>query len=949
MNVHRLSATFGFLILGVFLSIVPQFAQATVSAATSFPQNLQLRDTGSEVRLLQRFLNAQGFFIASSGPGSPGNETDYFGILTYQALVKFQKANKLPTTGFFGPLTRAVMLAGATVDTPTAYSGVSPAAPKPSASSNTLPAASSSQTTVPLPFPLVSLSYGGGGEGGGGSTNSNNSNSQPVDTPPVISAIATSTSGYSTSTISWTTDKPATSEVVYGMTTSYGSVSTNAALATTHSIILSGLYSGVTYHFAVVSTDGADNTATSSDQTLTTTSAAPIVVYLTSTTTTSWTVPSNWSSYNNLQTIGAGGSGGAASHYDGGSGGGGGGWAEILGLSLTPNASVSYRVGIGGAAAVVGTNATANGNAGGSTWFCSSTSNCGALASSSVAVGAEGGGAGGGGYPALDTGGLAGLGSYPGVGTFTSNGGAGGGDTNADDPFSTGGGGAGGPNGNGADGVSNPGSHEASAGGAGDNGSGGSAGTGVVFNNGGNGGNGTEYDSLHGSGGGGGGGYSYDSTMYNTGAGGNGGLYGGGGGGAYTDQNGGAQSGSGGQGLIEIAYYPSYANPAPPPAPTDLLLSNTTQTTVNVSWSSGGGTTQYYYVAAGVGSTPTCSSGTLVNGTSFELSGLYVGTAYTIVVCAVDAYDVVGPAATANATTLTYTLAGSPPSAASSVGYDVATFYDDFSTSSDIDVNNTGNIAAYRWFTDNGGACNGSSSVLPPGDILTSATSGLTLLNDVSGCGWGIGTYQAWGGNINEVDWAGTGFANGLYVQVNMSFDPSHAVSNFDPFPVPTAWMEGYLGVPNCEENNELDLFEAIASSSDLISPTFSVNDWTADVNCVFSSYDLPNNKTTYAILGAADGSSSVDFTQTHSYGTLWLPASQNSGVGKIERFFDGVHIPSLDATYNDTSGEYDLLDSDTFGLILGAGTDNWPLHVQSVTVWQSEAANAKAGPVLHR
>ena len=43
-----------------------------------------------EVRLLQRLLNSAGYTIASSGPGSPGNETNIFGPLTVRALTRFQ-------------------------------------------------------------------------------------------------------------------------------------------------------------------------------------------------------------------------------------------------------------------------------------------------------------------------------------------------------------------------------------------------------------------------------------------------------------------------------------------------------------------------------------------------------------------------------------------------------------------------------------------------------------------------------------------------------------------------------------------------------------------------------------------------------------------------------------------------------------------------------------------
>ncbi len=63
--------------------------------------------TGEDVKNLQKLLNKQGFTIALSGPGSPGNETAYFGGATYRALVKFQKSRKIiPAVGRLGPLTR---------------------------------------------------------------------------------------------------------------------------------------------------------------------------------------------------------------------------------------------------------------------------------------------------------------------------------------------------------------------------------------------------------------------------------------------------------------------------------------------------------------------------------------------------------------------------------------------------------------------------------------------------------------------------------------------------------------------------------------------------------------------------------------------------------------------------------------------------------------------------
>jgi peptidoglycan hydrolase-like protein with peptidoglycan-binding domain len=63
----------------------------------------------SDIKLLQQFLNTHGFQVAPSGPGSPGSETSIFGNKTYQAVIKFQKANNLPATGYLGPLTRAAL------------------------------------------------------------------------------------------------------------------------------------------------------------------------------------------------------------------------------------------------------------------------------------------------------------------------------------------------------------------------------------------------------------------------------------------------------------------------------------------------------------------------------------------------------------------------------------------------------------------------------------------------------------------------------------------------------------------------------------------------------------------------------------------------------------------------------------------------------------------------
>jgi len=80
----------------------------TVTAA--FARNLELGMTGADVKALQQWLNANGYRVASSGPGSPGNETSKFGGATRAALIKFQKTMGItPAAGYFGPKTRAAV------------------------------------------------------------------------------------------------------------------------------------------------------------------------------------------------------------------------------------------------------------------------------------------------------------------------------------------------------------------------------------------------------------------------------------------------------------------------------------------------------------------------------------------------------------------------------------------------------------------------------------------------------------------------------------------------------------------------------------------------------------------------------------------------------------------------------------------------------------------------
>ncbi len=79
----------------------------TIPTLWLFTRDLQLGVNHPEVQLLQRYLNSQGYTISLSGAGSLGNETTFFGSLTQNALIKFQKEKGIsPAVGYFGPITR---------------------------------------------------------------------------------------------------------------------------------------------------------------------------------------------------------------------------------------------------------------------------------------------------------------------------------------------------------------------------------------------------------------------------------------------------------------------------------------------------------------------------------------------------------------------------------------------------------------------------------------------------------------------------------------------------------------------------------------------------------------------------------------------------------------------------------------------------------------------------
>ena len=73
--------------VGVIAGIAACLGASSVFADVSVPQqNLSFGSRGEAVLHLQKFLNERGYALAEAGPGSPGNETVFFGPRTRAAL-----------------------------------------------------------------------------------------------------------------------------------------------------------------------------------------------------------------------------------------------------------------------------------------------------------------------------------------------------------------------------------------------------------------------------------------------------------------------------------------------------------------------------------------------------------------------------------------------------------------------------------------------------------------------------------------------------------------------------------------------------------------------------------------------------------------------------------------------------------------------------------------------
>ncbi len=84
-----------FSIINLTIIILSVFGMmSAVHSQELFERNLRFGDQGQDVQRLQEFLNRHGAPVSDTGPGSHGNETDFFGTKTFRAVKIFQELNQ---------------------------------------------------------------------------------------------------------------------------------------------------------------------------------------------------------------------------------------------------------------------------------------------------------------------------------------------------------------------------------------------------------------------------------------------------------------------------------------------------------------------------------------------------------------------------------------------------------------------------------------------------------------------------------------------------------------------------------------------------------------------------------------------------------------------------------------------------------------------------------------
>ncbi len=282
------------------------------------------------------------------------------------------------------------------------------------------------------------------------------------------------------------------------------------------------------------------------------------------------------------------------------------------------------------------------------------------------------------------------------------------------------------------------------------------------------------------------------------------------------------------------------------------------------------------------------------------------------------------------------------PDAAVASGYTLNTFHTGPFSATNVDLANSGN-SGYQWYLNN------------PFGFAPTPNSAVTINSD--GSLTLTGTANAF--NVGQSQ--GIGFGGGAYFEATISFDPSRV--NVATRSWPSWWamaLEHFLALPGEHWTGqpssymhfiETDFFEYdTAGFAGESSYGGATHDWwgvwpTCDsTNSNYCNVTNDGKGTPFNNF-VINVPTTIDFTQPHRYGYLWVPAT-GTRQGFAQYYFDSQ--PNNDkitwSQYNcdappapepgTVSWTFGVLDCNHPALVLSTGPDA-PMTVYSVNVWQ--------------
>jgi hypothetical protein len=284
--------------------------------------------------------------------------------------------------------------------------------------------------------------------------------------------------------------------------------------------------------------------------------------------------------------------------------------------------------------------------------------------------------------------------------------------------------------------------------------------------------------------------------------------------------------------------------------------------------------------------------------------------------------------------------AASPPPDAVAAGYTQNTF--SAFTPGSIDINDTGK-SGFSWYP-----WHYFGRHAQPQNIVVNPDGSVTFNGDTTGPNGQLTTAAP---AKNAQKFVGVAFGGGAYIEASLKFDPV-AAHDKSKKGWPSFWAMSLEHMatssalwagkePNYEHFIEVDFFEYdIAEGGNYYGAT--MHDWYGVYNKTCAGRAFCSVGRAYSDVKTAVRSG-TDFTQYHTYGFLWVPAT-GSATGYGQFYFDRTpvgkrvswtKIAGQDGLPDQQPWQFGILDNHHLVLILGTGVGK-PMTVASVNVWQS-------------